>query len=531
MNSPLQGHKVHLRGLGGPAACGVPGTRPSATSGVGRTLRRNRSPHPPHDFHLAGQKLPKRRRDPRALRVLLCAALALSPAACARASADEAAIAITHATVIDGTGAPAHADWTVVVRGRRIVAAGPSASVTVPAGARRVDGRGRWLIPGLWDMHVHAAANDFPEFTGPLLLAYGVTGARDMGFFVDTARHWRAEVAAGRVMGPRLVIGGRLDGPENGAPWVARAGTADEARRAVDTLVERGADFIKVYSGLPREAYFAAAAQARLRGVPIAGHVPYAVSMEEAARAGQRSVEHQEDLMRACTRDDAALRAELAAMPADAPPARQLALLRDHARRMREGADPAGCARVLAALARAGTWLTPTLVVYQPYVAPGDTSVMHPGQMRYVPRGLRAEWRARLERAGPGDTATVAAYFSLPRTGQAHRAGVRLLTGTDAPLPHVHPGLSLHDELAMLVRAGLTPMQALQAATREPAAWLGALDSLGTVQPGRVADLVLLDADPLADIRNTRRIRVVIADGRLVDRAALFRRAAAFAAR
>jgi hypothetical protein len=185
----------------------------------------------------------------------------------------------------------------------------------------------------------------------------------------------------------------------------------------------------------------------------------------------------------------------------------------------------------MAALAQAGAWATPTLVVYQPYVTPGDTSVVHPSLTRYVPRALQAEWLARLQRAGPGDTATVSAYFSLPRAGEMHRAGVRLLAGTDAPLAYVHPGISLHDELALLVRAGLTPMQALQSATREPAAYLGALDSLGTIQPGKLADLVLLDADPLADIRNTRRIHRVIANGRVVDRAALLRRAEAFARR
>ena len=433
--------------------------------------------------------------------------------------------------VIDGTGAPARAGQTVVVRGSRIVEVGPSASVRVPAGARRMDGRGKWLIPGLWDMHVHAFGYSFPDFAGPLLLAHGVTGVRDMGFYVDTARHWRGEVAAGRVAGPRLVAGGRLDGPPNRAPWVARAATADEARRAVDSLLDAGADFIKVYSHLPREAYFAAAEQARRRGVPLAGHVPYAVSVQEAARGGQRGIEHQDDLMRACGAEDAALRAELASTPPDAPPERQLALIRDHARRMRAGFDPGRCSSAIAALAQAGVHVTPTLVVYQPYVAPADTSAIHPPLMRYVPRRLQAEWRARLQRAGPGDTATVSAYFSLARVGEMQRAGVRLLAGTDAPQAYVHPGASLHDELELLVRAGLTPMQALQSATGEPAAYLGALDSLGTVARGKLADLVLLDADPLADIRSTRRIHAVVANGRLVDRAALLRRAEAYARR
>lgn len=449
---------------------------------------------------------------------------------CAAGRGTDAAIAIEHVTVIDGTGAPARADQTVVVAGERIVAVGPAASTPVPRGARRIDGRGRWLIPGLWDMHVHAFAVDFAAWTGPLLLAHGVTGARDMGFFVDSARHWRGEVAAGRVQGPRLVVGGRLDGPANRAPWVARAATADEARRAVDSLHAAGADFIKVYSALPRDAWQGAAEEARRRGIPLAGHVPYAVGVAEAARAGQRSIEHQDDLLRACSAEDEGMRRELLAMPADAPPARQLALVRDHAARIRGGYDAARCGALTAALAEAGTWMTPTLVVYQPYLARGDTAVMHPSASRYVPAALAAEWRARLERAGPGDTATVGAYVSLARTGELHRAGVPLLAGTDAPLAYLLPGLSLHDELALLVRAGLTPLQAIRAATGEAAAYLGA-DSLGVVAPGKLADLVLLEADPLADIRHTRRIHTVVARGRVVDRDALLRRAERFAAR
>jgi hypothetical protein len=182
-------------------------------------------------------------------------------------------------------------------------------------------------------------------------------------------------------------------------------------------------------------------------------------------------------------------------------------------------------------LARTGTSLTPTLAVYQPYMARGDTSVMHPSAQRYVPGPMLALWRTRLQRAEPSDTSTVAAFFSLERTGEMHRAGVRLLAGTDAPLPYLIPGLSLHDELVLLVRAGLTPMEALRTATYNPAAYLGALDSLGTIRPGRLADLVLLEADPLSDIRNTRRIHTVIANGRVVDRAALFRRAEEYARR
>ena len=470
---------------------------------------------------------PMRIRSPtprvkRTLRAVLAAGATMGCAA----QAAPPALAITDVALIDGVSDTVRAHQTVIVRDGRIVAVGPATETEVPRGARRIDGRGRWLMPGLWDMHVHAFAHEFADFSGPLMLAWGVTGARDMGFYVDTARFWRGEVAAGRVEGPRMVIGGRLDGPAIRAPWVARAATDAEARRAVDSLADAGTDFIKVYSSLGRAAYFAAADQARRRGIAFAGHVPHSVSTLEAIRAGQRSIEHEDDLMRACTGEDAALRRELSTKPAGAPPSAELAMIRDHARRMRTGYDAPRCTALLAAMARARTRLTPTLAVYQPYLARTDTAVMHPSALAWVPPPLQAVWRARLNRATAGDSGVVASFFSLPRTGEAHRLGVRLMAGTDAPLAYVFPGLSLHDELALLVRAGLTPMQAIRAATYEPAAYLGALDSLGTIRPGRAADLVLLDRDPLADIRNTRAISAVIARGRVVDRAALLRRVA-----
>jgi hypothetical protein len=447
-------------------------------------------------------------------------ALMASFQACRRADANDAVLAITHVTVVNAADTP-RPDQTVVVRGRRITAVGASAEVPVPRGARVVDGRGRYLIPGLWDMHVHAFSAGFARFAGPLFVAYGVTGVRDMGWFVDSARHWQIQVALGRVVGPRVVVGGRLDGPDNRAPWVARAANASQARHAVDSLHRAGADFIKVYSALPREAYFAAADAARRAGVPLAGHVPYAVDVVEAMAAGQRSIEHEDDLLRSCSADGEALRRELLTQDPAAPSDVALATVRDQARRMRDGFDARRCAAAAAAIVRAGGWLTPTLVVYQPYASPSDTAVLHPDAQRLVPGALRAEWARRLRRAGPEDSTTVRAYFSLARTGAWHRGGVRLLAGTDAPLPRLVPGLSLHDELALLVRAGLTPAEALRAATLSPAEYLGAADSLGAVARGKVADLVLLDADPLRDIRNTTRIHAVVTNGRYLDRTAL----------
>jgi cytosine/adenosine deaminase-related metal-dependent hydrolase len=445
----------------------------------------------------------------------------LAATACARGRAQNT-IAITHVSVIDVAAGTTRADNTVLVTGNRISYAGPAASATIPSGATVIDGRGKFLIPGLWDMHVHGFVYVFSDFAGPLMIANGVTGARDMGWYVDTARRWRADIAAGREVGPRLIIGARVDGPVNKAGFVAHVVTEEDGVRAVDTLARKKdgtprADFIKTYSWIPRAAYFGIVREAKKLGVPFAGHVPYSVSVIEASDAGQRSIEHEDDLSRACTSDDSLLRARFGDT-ANAT-ANQLKLIRTQARIIRDTFDPVQCKTVIATLARNSTWVTPTLVVYQPYAHAFDSVSTHPEWAKYVPGIVQGGWVNRARAVARADSDVVRSYFSFDRTRDLKNAGVRLLAGTDMPQPFVFPGFSLHEELELLVRSGLTPLEALRTATYNPAEFLGALDSLGTVTRGKVADLVLLDADPLADIRNTRRISVVIANGRLFDRA------------
>jgi imidazolonepropionase-like amidohydrolase len=356
------------------------------------------------------------------------------------------------------------------------------------------------------------------------MIANGVTGARDMGYHIDTTLRWRNDIAAGREVGPRLVVGARVDGPVNQARFVSHVVTEEDGVRAVDTLSKKKdgsarADFIKVYSWVPREAYFGIAAEAKKLGVPFAGHVPYSVSAGEASNAGQRSIEHEDDLMRACSSSDSALRTEFATTPTLAPEM-QISQMRDQARTLRATYDPVKCRSVIATLARNHTWVTPTLVVYQPYAHAFDSASTHPERAKYVPGLVQGGWRQRASRVAPADSMVVRSYFSFPRTRELNDGGVKLLAGSDMPQAFVYPGFSLHDELALLVRSGLTPLAALRAATYNPAEYLGALDSLGTVSEGKLADLVLLDADPLADISNTRRISAVIANGRLFDAAA-----------
>jgi hypothetical protein len=448
----------------------------------------------------------------------------LTATACAPAPAGQQPIAITNVSVIDVASGATHSDNTVLVSGNRITSVGPAASAVIPSGARVIDGRGKFLIPGLWDMHVHGFVYVFSDFAGPLMIANGVTGARDMGYYVDTTLRWKASIAAGREIGPRLVIGARVDGPVNEARFVSRVVTEDDGVRAVDTLTRKKdgsarADFIKTHSWVPRAAYFGIVSESKKLGVPVAGHVPYSVSLIEASDAGQRSIEHEDDLMRACSSRDSVLRTQFNDTTR-LTPERQLAQMRDQARVLRVTYDAAKCRSVMRTLSRNRTWVTPTLVVYQPYAHAFDSATTRPELAKYVPGLVHGGWKRRAAGVTAADSMVVRSYFSLDRTRDLNDAGVKLLAGTDMPQAFIYPGFSLHDELALLVRSGLTPLDALRAATYNPAEFLGALDSLGTVSAGKVADLVLLDADPLVDIRNTRRISAVIANGRLFDRAA-----------
>jgi len=405
-----------------------------------------------------------------------------------------------------------------------MIEAGPAASATSPPGAWVSEGRGEFLIPGLGDMHVHGCVHEFSEFAGPLMIANGVTGAREMGYYIDTTLRWKSDIAAGQEIGPRLIAGVRVDGAVNRARYIAHVSTEEDGVRAVDTLARRKdgsrrADFIKTYSWVPRAAYFGISREAKKLGVPFVGHVPFSVSVVEASDAGQLSIEHEDDLMRACTFRDSVLRARLADTTKFSA-RKWFSEIKAQASILITSYDPARCKSVIATLARNHTWVTPTLVVYQPQAHAFDSASTHPELSKYVPGLLQAGWIRRKAAIPPADSVVARAYFSFDRTRELRAAGVKLLAGTDTPQPFVYPGFSLHEELELLVRSGLTPLDALRSATYNPAEFLSALDSLGTVSHGKLADLVLLDADPLTDIRNTRLISVVIANGRVFDRAA-----------
>jgi imidazolonepropionase-like amidohydrolase len=419
----------------------------------------------------------------------------------------QAPIAITHVNVIDVTSPSPRPDQTVIVRGNRITTVAPANTTTVPAGARIVNGRGKYLLPGFWDMHVHT---DVPAGRDVLALfiANGVTGARDMGGTFATLSAWRDEITRGTLVGPRLIVSGPyLEGGNAIIPHIP-VRTPDEARFAVDSLIHLGVDFVKIHTQLKRDVYFAAAREARARQIVFAGHIPGDVTAAEASDSGQRSLDHLLRIPNTCTA------AEAEALKPKYSIQRVLGLCTS------DDLTP-----LFERFARNGTYIVPTfsaqleIALWPKRELPGDEYA------RYLPDTLRKFVAAifPMEPDIPPDAdITGRALFEkrLALVAAMHRAGVHVMTGTDSPLRNSPPGFGLHGELEYFVRGGLTPMEAIGAATFEPARYFGMLDSLGTVAPGKLADLVLLDANPLADIRNTRKISAVVANGRLFDSAA-----------
>ena len=432
----------------------------------------------------------------------LAAALVLECALALRAS--PADLAITHVAVADGTGGPLQRDMTVVVHGSRITAVGPSAATSLPAGTRVLDGSGRYLIPGLWDMHVHLTIAGRSSVS--LFPVNGVTGVRDMGGDLAVIDTLRAEIASGALLGPRIYRAGPfLDGPKKNALYRVTLRSAEDARHAVDSLKQLGVDFIKIHNRVPRDAYFALLAEAKSQNLRVAGHLPRGISPAEAALAGQASIEHTESLLEGVHFADSTSQKHTSR--------EDFALLSGSA------ADS-----LFAVFKRSGTSIDPTLIEYYVFAHIGDTLVTKDARLQYTSPELRAYWN----RFFPVDTAeTIAATAGrreylrrfMGLVYAMHNAGIPILTGTDVGASYIYPGFSLHDELALLVEAGMPPADVLRAATGGAASFLGVSDSVGTVRPGQLADLVLIDGNPLVDIRNAQRIRTVIVNGRVLDTA------------
>lgn len=415
-------------------------------------------------------------------------------------------LAITHVTVIDTTGGAPQRDVTVIIRDGRIESIG---HINEPADATLVDGRGRFLIPGLWDMHVHLSWTSSSAL--PVLVANGVTSVRDMGGRLGQLDEWRTKIAAGLVAGPRIFRAGPMLNGRKFNQYQMVPGSPEETRGVARALKEIGVDFLKVHRRLPRDAYYALIDEAKHLGITVVGHIPMTLTPEEASDAGQATIEHTETLFEGTF--TAGVKGKLS----------------DAIRQFRESAE---AQRLFERFVKNHTVVTPTLAAWT--VVLNDPASPPDPRIRYVAKSLR-NGLGQLPRMSADELQelrdSVAEYREVVRL--MNQCGVTLMAGTDIAGPRI-PGFTLHDELAALVGAGLTTLEALQAATYTPAKIMNRSQELGSIEPGKVADLVLLDANPLEDIRNTQKIAAVIIGGQLLRRAdldALLHKAEELAAR
>jgi len=443
-------------------------------------------------------------------------------------------LAITHVTIVDMTGAPPRADQTIILKKERIAAIGTSHAVAIPSGAQVLDAHGKFLIPGLVDMHVHLTAAGEPDgsrkFVLPLLLANGITSVRDMGGYLESLIPLRHEIEEGKRLGPRIVTPGPyLDGsPPSFEPSMVVTNRV-QANEDVHQLVLRRLDFIKIQSLLSRDAYFAIAEASKQEHITFVGHVPDRITAAEAADAGQHTIEHLTNVLRGCSRDEPKLMREQVYIPLkqEAPQQSRERLVRWR-QELLDSYSPENAAALIARFREKDVWHTPTLILLKNDAFPTlENTDASDDRAKYVPARTLDTWRktrsVQMQFVSPQDSQLNARLLqkSMNLVAEMQEAGVRILAGTDSPAPFVFPGSSIHDELQLLVEAGLTPVQALQSATRSPAEFLHATKDLGTIEQGKFADLVLLDANPLQDITNTTAIRAVVANGRYFDRAAL----------
>jgi imidazolonepropionase-like amidohydrolase len=396
----------------------------------------------------------------------------------------QSTFAITDVTVIDVARSRHIGHRTVLVENGRITAITSSRDAQIPTGATLVDGRNRFLMPGLMDMHVHllnrSSGRPPNDWTFPLFIANGITSVREMNADVPTLTtvidQWRRDLDDGLILAPRILAAG----------IAVRGSSPEVATQRVEAAAAAGADFIKVFSDVPVANWRAILESAAAHSLPVDGHVPDEVTLVEAAEAGQRTDEHLMRAFEACP-------------------------------------TPRLCWQAARAVARTGQVHVPTLIL--PYVEAHRPT----GPLSDDPRWIylrtdeQDRWITLLGTLTPEDIELAIERWPIMRKIAAtfNRAGIPYLAGTDTPMPGIYPGFSLHEELDVLVQAGLRPIEALRAATLLPAEFLGVDDVTGSVAVGHRADLVLLDADPTRDIRNTQRIQAVAFDGRLLRRAEL----------
>jgi imidazolonepropionase-like amidohydrolase len=429
----------------------------------------------------------------------------------------EGMLVITDANIVDVRTGEIRRDQIVVIERNQITAVGARKDVRYPRNAPSVNAKSGFLIPGLWDMHVHLVFGDwFPnarEISLPLFVANGVTGVRDMGSELDAVQNWRNEIEEGHLIGPRILSSGpMLDGPKPRFPSSIAIATPEDGRRAVAELKRRGADFIKLQSLIPREAVFAIAEEAKKQEIPFEGHVPDSVRASEMSAAGMHSFEHL-----------------IGIFEGSSPLEDEFLMGGKTSGKFLSSYDVARASELAALLAKNQTWQCPTLVWERGGNLIDVTDFSKDTRAKYVPAYWKdATWKKFTDEIkaefNTDDLETRKKFIEkeLEVVQLLHRAGVPFLAGTDSPPGvYIFPGFSLHEELQRFVAGGFTPLEALQTATLNPARFFQMEDQLGSIEQGRFADLVLLEANPLEDIANTQKIAGVFLNGHYFSHAEL----------
>jgi imidazolonepropionase-like amidohydrolase len=438
-------------------------------------------------------------------------------------AAEPTPLVFTHVTVIDATGRPPLPNRTVIVAGNRIQAIGETGRLRTPRGAKVVAASGKFMIPGLWDMHVHfrggAALIPGNESWLSLFVANGITGVREMGGDIaPSVFQWRAEIASGARFGPRILTSGpKVDGPSPFWEGSFAVTDAQSARDAVRKLKSMGADFVKIYApGFPRETFSALMDEAKQQNLSVAGHLPLDThTVRESIDAGVKCIEHLDYyVLPGCSRSEQQIRDKYAGL--------------ESLFRQAETFDSDWARDLIARMVQHGVWVTPTLAAAPLTQTAGHIDYDRDPRRRYIFPGIWRTWDPKSGGRAAFPEADQKLWERIREQSKVllkmlQAGGVGLLAGSDSGASNnfTFPGWTLHRELELMVESGLTPMQALQTATYNPARYLGELDRAGTVEAGKAADLVLLNANPLTDIRNIEETEAVVLTGKLLTRADL----------
>jgi imidazolonepropionase-like amidohydrolase len=442
---------------------------------------------------------------------------------------------IRNVTVIDVESA-ATRQLDVLLRGDRIADLRPTGELTPSQDDTVIEASGLYAIPGLWDMHIHLTQTELNDRVFALLVANGVTGVRDTGGELEAVLAARDGANRPGAIAPRVRAAGPiLDGPPRawrgeGSPRSSiEIHTPKQAIEMVDMLASRGVDFIKLYEMLEPEPFRALVDRAHFRDLRVTAHVPLRMTTDQTLDAGLDGIEHLRGMEFDCADDPEGLLAQrIAIIDAHGSPDGGYELRRKVHAEVRPPAfahqNASRCGALIKRFAERGTWQTPTLhfVAFRTLAFYQRPSWLD--SYRYLPAAVREQRLALVK-----EYADESLYEEWGEQGRwaidvvrrMHQAGVRLLAGTDSPGFIFTPGFTLHDELEALVLAGVPPLDALRAATVNPARFFGVENSAGTIEPAKIADLVLLEANPLDDISNTRRVAMVVLRGKVLDRTAL----------